>query len=76
MTLTKLAMAALAAAFMFGTTGASEAAAKKKEPSKAEWCSFQYKPVCGVYNGKKTTFSNDCWAKREGAKSIKPGACK
>jgi hypothetical protein len=32
--------------------------------------------VCGTYNGKRTTFSNECWAKREGAKKIKPGACK
>lgn len=73
-----VAMAALAAAFMFGTAGVGEAAAAKKAkaPSKAEWCNFQHKPVCGTYNGKRTTFSNECWAKREGAKKIKPGACK
>ena len=83
MTLRKIAahaaMAALATAFLFGTTGLSEAAKKKaapKAPSKAEWCNFEYKPVCGVMGGKKVTFSNACWAKREGAKKIKPGACK
>jgi hypothetical protein len=75
------AMAALAAAFMFASAGVSEAAKKKaapkaKEPSKADWCNFEYKPVCGVVGGKKVTFSNACWAKREGAKKIKPGACK
>jgi hypothetical protein len=70
------AMAALATAFMFGTTGLSEAAKKAKEPSKAEWCNFEYKPVCGVVDSKKRTFSNACWAKREGAKHIKNGACK
>lgn len=83
MTLRKLtasaAMMALAAAFMLGTAGVGEAAKKKaapKGPSKAEWCNFEYKPVCGVLGGKKRTFSNACWAKREGAKHVKPGACK
>ena len=70
------ALAALAAAFTLGTTGVGMAAKKAKEPSKAEWCNFEYKPVCGVVGGKKVTFSNACWAKREGAKHIKPGACK
>ena len=53
------AMAALAAAFMFGTAGVGEAAKKKAEkgPSKAEWCNFEYKPVCGMIGGKKRTFS-------------------
>lgn len=72
------ATAALAAAFMFGTGGIGQAemAKKAKAPSKAEWCNFEYKPVCGVIGGKKRTFSNACWAKREGARHIKPGACK
>lgn len=82
MTLRKIAACAattaFATAFMFGATGAGQAemAKKAKEPSKAEWCNFEWKPVCGVVDGKKRTFSNACWAKREGAKHIKNGACK
>lgn len=70
------ALTGLAVAFSFGAASVAEAAKKAKEPSKAEWCNFEYKPVCGMVDGKKREFSNACWAKREGAKKIKPGACK
>lgn len=74
------AMAALAAAFVLGTTGLSEAAKKKKAAPKApaakEWCKWDYAPVCGTVGGKKQTFGNACFAKEAGAKKIKKGACK
>ena len=83
MTLRKIAahaaMAALAAAFMLGTTGLSEAAKKKgapKAPAAKEWCKWDYAPVCGTVGGKKQTFGNACFAKEAGAKKIKKGACK
>ena len=73
------AMAALAAAFMFGTAGVGEAAKKKAAPKPAAataWCPWVWMPVCGVVNGKKQTFSNMCFAKQAKAKKIRPGACK
>jgi Kazal-type serine protease inhibitor domain len=39
-------------------------------------CNDEWKPVCGVKDGFKHTYSNACWAKAAGAKHIKPGACK
>lgn len=83
MTLRKIAahaaVAALAAAFMLGTTGFSEAAKKKaapKAPAAKEWCKWDWAPVCGTVGGKKQTFSNACFAKEAGAKRVKKGACK
>jgi hypothetical protein len=72
------AMAALAAAFMLGATGVSEAKKKAapKAPAAKEWCKWDYAPVCGTVAGKKQTFSNACFAKENGAKKIKKGVCK
>ncbi len=40
-------------------------------------CTWIWQPVCGVgKDGKKHTWANDCWAKNDGAKHIKSGACK
>ena len=40
-------------------------------------CPMIWQPVCGVgKDGKKHTWANDCWANKDGAKKIHPGACK
>ena len=48
------------------TTSASQ----KAPPSPARKCSRIYKPVCGVMNGQKQTFSNSCMAETHGAKIV------
>ena len=72
------AMAALAAAFMLGTTGSSEAAKKKTAPKPAApvVCPWVWAPVCGTVGGHRHTFSNARFAKQAGAKKITKGACK
>jgi hypothetical protein len=40
-------------------------------------CPMIWQPVCGIgKDGKKRTWANDCWANKDGAKKIHPGACK
>lgn len=39
-------------------------------------CTWIWQPVCGIAKtGYKRTWSNICWAKMDGAKHIRPGAC-
>jgi hypothetical protein len=83
MTLRKIAaraaLAALAAAFLFGAAGTGEAAKKKaapKDPAASFMCPPDFTPVCGTVGGKKQTIANACVAKQMGAKRVKKGACK
>jgi len=38
-------------------------------------CTEQYAPVCGRINGTLKTYSNQCFARADGADAIAPGAC-
>lgn len=38
-------------------------------------CTREYAPVCGVVGGSQQTFSNECVARAEGARRIRPGQC-
>lgn len=38
-------------------------------------CTQEYAPVCGVVGGSQQTFSNECVARAEGARRIRPGEC-
>jgi hypothetical protein len=38
-------------------------------------CTARYDPVCGELNGKRKTYSNDCFARGAGAKVIAVGEC-
>lgn len=38
-------------------------------------CTQEYAPVCGVVGGSQQTFSNECVARAEGARRIRPGQC-
>jgi hypothetical protein len=65
------ALAATAAFFTIAAPSASRAQAPMMCPM-AIW-----QPVCGIgKSGKKYTWASDCWAKRDGAMHIRPGACK
>ncbi len=78
--LTTAAVAALSAAFVFGSVSIGEAAKKKASPKKDPvatfLCPLDYAPVGGTLNKKKVTFGNMCQAKQAGAAGIRKGACK
>lgn len=38
-------------------------------------CTMEYQPVCGILDGQKQTFGNDCGASAAGAKDVVDGAC-
>nr|WP_295461796.1 Kazal-type serine protease inhibitor [Mesorhizobium sp.] len=38
-------------------------------------CTQEYAPVCGVVGGSRQTFSNECVARAQGARRIRPGEC-
>ena len=44
--------------------------------SKGNFCSFNYKPVCGLVSGVPHTFGNECELKNNGATKIFNGNCK
>lgn len=72
---------ALASAVMvLGTAGTSEAKGKKKvaaaPQSPAVFCFHLNKPVCAAKGGLNFTYSNACWASKDGAKVVSEGACK
>ena len=72
------AVSIAAAAFVIGSGGASEAKAKKKmaaPPPPPAFCPWEYKPVCAVKGGMKFTYSNACWAAKDGAKVVSEKAC-
>lgn len=72
-----LCVAALAGAFMFASTGVSEAAKKKKaEAAPSIGCVGFWVPVCGKKGKKSMTYANACMAKAAGAKVKSQGECK
>ena len=72
--------AGAAVALVLGAASPSMAAkAKKKEAAPAQpmaICPFVYQPVCAVKGGQKYTYSNSCFAQKDGAKVVSQGACK
>ena len=63
--------AAVAVAAIAGSTGSSAQNFQNLN------CPMIWQPVCGIAkDGKKRTWANDCWANKDGAKKIHPGACK
>jgi hypothetical protein len=69
----------IAAALVFGTTGASEAKGKKKEaaPQQSFLCmTLPAQAVCGTRGGAKFDYANACYAVQDGAKVSRNGACK
>jgi hypothetical protein len=65
-----LAMSAMAALFMIGSSVGSSVHA-------AQMCPMMWQPVCGIgKDGKKHTWANDCWAGNDSASHVHPGACK
>jgi hypothetical protein len=58
----------MGAAMTAFTVGSTQAANKM--------CGWTWMPVCGMWQKHKHTYSNMCWAMKDGAKHIKPGACK
>lgn len=65
---------------VLGTMGTSEAKGKKKKaappPPPPVICTLEYKPVCAVKGGLNFTYSNACFAVKDGAKVVSQGACK
>ena len=70
-------LAATAAAFSMGapTTGEAKAKMKAAEPVPVV-CPLIVSQVCAVKGGMKFTYSNACFAAKDGAKVISQGACK
>lgn len=73
-------VAATAAMFVIGSAVPSEAA-KKKKPAAAPAptpaiCPWVQKEVCAVKGTQKFTYSNACWAAKDGAKVVSEGPCK
>jgi hypothetical protein len=71
-------VAAVSAAFILGSAATGIAKEKKKaEPaSKPITCLFTpSSPVCGDKSGERTTYSNACWAEKDGAKVMSDKAC-
>ena len=87
MTIRNLAYTALvgaaAVAFVIGSAVPSEAAKKKKAeaappPPQPPSCFIITPPgsVCATKGGQKFTYFNSCFAVKDQATNIKPGACK
>ncbi|MBI3705635.1 MAG: hypothetical protein HY244_17715 [Rhizobiales bacterium] len=45
-------------------------------PPPPAFCTMEYKPVCAVKGGMKFTYSNACFAAKDGAKVVSQGPCK
>lgn len=76
--MTTTCVAALAAVFMFASTGVSEAA-KKKAAAPApqpQLCFMAWQPVCGMKGKVSKTYANACMARNDGAKVVAQGECK
>lgn len=72
------AIAATAVVLAIGSAVPSEAKGKKKvaaPPPPPVFCTLEYKPVCGVKGGVKSTYANACFAAKEGAKVVSSGPC-
>ena len=74
------AIAVTSAMIVLGSAGTSEAKGKKKTaappPSPGVFCFHLKKLVCSVKGGTKFTYSNACWAAKDGAKVVSQGPCK
>lgn len=74
------AIAVTSAVIVLGTAGTSEAKGKKKvaapPPPPPVICMHVYKPVCAVKGGMNFTYSNACFAAKDGAKVVSEGPCK
>jgi hypothetical protein len=74
------AIAVTSAMIVLGTAGTSEAKGKKKvaapPPPPPAFCTWEYKPVCAEKGKQKFTYSNACWAAKDGAKVVSQGPCK
>jgi len=69
-------ISAAAAAFTIGSSGPSEAKAKKVAPPPHPGPCFElYAPVCGAKGGLKFTYANSCYAGKDGASIVSQGAC-
>jgi hypothetical protein len=74
-------VAAAAVAFVIGSAVPSEAAKKKKAAAAAPpaapqiICTAPQGAVCATKGGQKFTYNSACWARNDGAKDAKPGAC-
>ena len=69
-------IAAMAAAFVIGSGGPSEAKKKMAEPPPQPGPCFElYKPVCGAKSGMKFTYANQCYAEKDGATVVAQKAC-
>jgi hypothetical protein len=71
-----IASAAIALAIGSATSGQAKAMKKVTAPPPPYLCNWLYKPVCGVKDGIKLTYSSACWAAKDGAKILYEGACK
>lgn len=71
-------IAVASAALLIGSAVTGEAKSKKKTaaPPPAPFCIEPYAPVCAVKGGMKFTYSNACFAAKDGAKVVSQGACK
>ncbi|HKA76578.1 MAG TPA: hypothetical protein VKD19_05675 [Pseudolabrys sp.] len=77
-------VAAAAVAFVIGSAVPSEAAKKKKAaaappppaPVLSLCTGMESAPVCATKGGMTFTYANSCFAKKDGATSATPGACK
>lgn len=72
--------AATAALFVIGSAVPGEAKGKKKEaaaaPVSQAFCFMKHQPVCAAKGDMKFTYSNACFAARDGAKVVSEGPCK
>jgi len=55
-------------------SASSDAAESPPAPEKGV-CYELYRPVCATKDGKRATYSNACFATRDGASEINDGAC-
>jgi hypothetical protein len=73
-------IAVTSAALLIGSAATGEAKGKKKvaapPPPPQVICIQPYAPVCAVKGGMKFTYSNACWAAKDGAKVVSQGPCK
>jgi hypothetical protein len=70
-------IAAMAAAFVIGSGGPSDAKGKKKMEAAPPpvICFGMGSQVCAVKGGNKYTYASACWAAKEGAKVVSDKAC-
>ena len=73
-------IAMASAALLIGSAATGEAKAKKKTaappPPPPVICIQPHAPVCAMKGGLKFTYSNACWAAKDGAKVVSQGPCK